>query len=82
MIQHGFAGDGKEHHLSVRLTDKDGWTLRFRDDCQAFDPLHYVPEEAGQGIGIRLVMAMAKEAHYTYSINLNNLVLKIPGQAD
>ena len=82
VIQHGFPRDGKEHHLSVRLTDKNGWTLRFRDDCQAFDPLHFVPEQEGQGIGIRLVMAMAKEAHYTYSINLNNLALKIPGQAD
>ncbi len=76
VIEHGFSKDGKEHHLSVRITDGNGWTLRFRDDCTAFDPLHFVPEREGQGIGIRLVMAMTQEAHYTYSINLNNLVLK------
>ena len=78
VIEHGFPKDEKDHHLSVRITDKDGWTLRFRDDCVAFDPLHFVPEEAGQGIGIRLVTAMTQEAYYTYSINLNNLVLKFP----
>ena len=78
VIQYGF-GDGKPHHLSIRITDsRDRWVLRFRDDCSAFDPVHFVPEEEGQGIGIRLVLAMADEAYYTYSMNLNNLALKIP----
>ena len=78
VIQYGF-GDGKPHHLSIRITDsRDRWVLRFRDDCRAFDPVHFVPEEEGQGIGIRLVLAMADEAYYTYSMNLNNLALKIP----
>ena len=77
-IQHGFAGDSRENHLSVRIQQKDGqWVLRFRDDCHAFDPVHYVPEEGQQAVGIRLVMAMAEEAHYTYSMNLNNLALKL-----
>ncbi len=81
-IQHGFARDGRENHLSVRIQQKDGqWVLRFRDDCRAFDPVHYVPEEGQQAVGIRLVMAMAEEAHYTYSLNLNNLALKLPGTA-
>ena len=78
VIEHGFPKDGKDHHLSVRITDKNGWTLRFRDDCAAFDPLHFVPKEEGKGIGIRLGTAMSQEAYYTYSINLNNLVLKFP----
>ena len=78
VIQYGFSRDGKSHHLSVRILNKpDQWVLRFRDDCAAFDPLHFVPEEGQQALGIRLVMAMAEEAHYTYSMNLNNLVLKI-----
>ena len=80
VIQHGFTKDRKAHHLSVRITDvQNRWILRFRDDCSAFDPVHFVPEEEGQGLGIRLVLAMTEEAHYTYSLNLNNLVLKLSG---
>ena len=84
VIRHGFAGDGKEHHLSVRITNvQDRWVLRFRDDCTAFDPVHFVPSGEGQGLGIRLVLALTEEAHYTYSLNLNNLVLKLsPAKAD
>ncbi len=79
VVQHGFGQDGKAHHLSIRLLNKpDHWVLRFRDDCGAFDPVHFVPREEHQALGIRLVLKMAGEAHYTYSMNLNNLVLKIP----
>ena len=50
--------------------------LRFRDDCTAFDPVHYVPQTTeGSDLGIRLVTAMADEIRYTYSLNLNNLTL-------
>lgn len=77
-IQHGFSQDGKKHHLSVRiLHKKNDWVLRFRDDCGAFDPVHYVPEGDQDALGIRLVRAMAREASYTYSLNLNNLALKL-----
>ena len=77
VIQHGFR-DGKRHHLSVLLLNKpDHWVLRFRDDCRAFDPVHYVPEGSGQALGIRLVLAFAEDAHYSYSMNMNNLALKL-----
>ena len=77
-IQHGFDRDGKKHNLSVRLLHKkDHWIIRFRDDCRAFDPVHYIPKEGEDAVGIRLVMALAEEARYTYSMNLNNLYLKI-----
>ena len=80
VIQHGFAGDQKKHRLSVRITEgRDRWTLRFRDDCRAFDPVHFVPDEEDRGLGIRLMFAMSEEAHYSYSLNLNNLVLKFSG---
>ena len=76
VIRHGFR-DGKVHHLSVLLLSKpDRWILRFRDDCRAFDPVRYVPKE--DQLGIRLVMAFAKDAHYTCTMNLNNLVLSLP----
>ena len=79
VIQYGFGQDGKPHHLSIRILNKpDHWVLRFRDDCRAFDPVHYVPGEEQQALGIRLVLALAQEAHYTYSMNLNNLVLQLP----
>lgn len=78
-ILHGFEKDKKPHHLSVRvLYKKDGWVLRFRDDCRAFDPVHYIPREGKDALGIRLTLAIAEEAHYIYSLNLNNLTLKLP----
>ncbi len=76
-VTHGFARSGGKHTLSVRLQYKDSrWTLRFRDDCMAFDPVSHVSEDIGpDSVGIRLAMRMADEARYTYSLNLNNLVL-------
>ena len=80
VIQYGFQ-DGKKHHLSVLILSKpEHWMLRFRDDCSAFDPVHYTPEGYEQAIGIRLVQAIAQDAYYTYSMNLNNLALKLPKQ--
>ena len=52
--------------------------LRFRDDCGAFDPVNYIPREGKDALGIRLVMAVAQDAQYTHSLNLNNLMLKVP----
>ena len=81
VILHGFPADTRDHHLSVLVMDRgDQWVLRFRDDCRAFDPVHFVPPEPEQALGIRLVLSMTEEAHYTYSLNLNNLVLMLPGQ--
>ena len=76
IVTHGFSkGGGKD--LTVRLLRKeDRWILRFRDSCTAFDPLEHVSEGTGtKGIGIRLVMQIADEARYTYSMSLNNLAL-------
>ena len=82
-IQHGFGADGKDHHLSVRILHKQNyWVLRFRDDCGAFDPVHYIPKEGQDAMGIHLVLSLAEEARYTYSMNLNNLVLKLPEGAE
>ena len=78
-VKHGFE-EGKNNSLSIRIQHKDGrWVLRFRDDCHSFDPIHYVPssEDPASGIGIKLVMKMADEVRYTYSMNLNNLTLII-----
>ena len=75
IVTHGFAPGGK-NSLSVRLQVKDGrWTLRFRDDCTAFDPISHVARNEEDSLGIRLAMRMADEARYTYSMDLNNLTL-------
>lgn len=80
-IQHGFAMDQKHHDLSVRLLYKDsGLTLRFRDDCGAFDPVHYIPKENEDALGLRLVLAFAKDARYTYAMNLNNVCIRLGSQ--
>jgi len=72
---HGFEAGG-DNRLSIRLQVKEGrWTLRFRDDCVAFDPISHVENSKDDGLGIRLAMRMADEARYTYSMNLNNLSL-------
>ena len=74
-VQHGFK-EGKQNLLSIRLLKKGNqWILRFRDDCGAFDPLHYVPTEGKDALGLKLVMGMVTDASYTYSMNINNLVL-------
>ena len=82
-VTHGFQR-GKNNHLSVRVQHKaDRWVLRFRDDCRAFDPVHYVPKgEMEDALGLRLVMAMADDIRYTYSLNLNNLTIKLHTDAE
>lgn len=76
IVTHGFV-PGKKNHLSIRLQHKnETWTLRFRDDCMAFDPVQHVSQDDAQdSVGIRLAMHIADEARYTYSMNLNNLAL-------
>ena len=77
VIAHGFR-DGAENHLSVLILNQPKqWVLRFRDDCAAFDPVQYVPQEKEQGLGIRLVMGITEEAYYSYPMGLNNLLLKV-----
>ena len=77
-IQHGFAMDQKHHDLSVRLLQKEADTvLRFRDDCGAFDPVSYIPKDGEDALGIRLVLAFAQDARYTYALNLNNVCIRI-----
>ena len=83
-VQHGFR-EGKNNALSIRIQHKDGrWVLRFRDDCGSFDPVSYVPtsDDIASGMGIRLVMKMADEVRYTYSMNLNNLTVIFREQPD
>lgn len=79
-IEHGFQQDGRKHHLFLRILRKeDGWILRFRDDCRPFDPTVYIADQ--EYMGIRMVQRLAEEANYTYSLNMNNLTLKLPAES-
>ena len=81
IIRHGFS-DGKDHSIDIRvLRQKDGFTIRMRDDCKAFDPktwheIHH-PDDVTRNIGIRLVMGIAKDVQYVNTMQLNNLVIEL-----
>ncbi len=78
-VIHGFP-EGKNNRMSIRIQHKNNrWVLRFRDNCRAFDPVSYVPQGEKDALGIRLVMAMADDIRYTYSLSLNNLTIKLSG---
>ncbi|MBQ9409516.1 MAG: ATP-binding protein [Clostridia bacterium] len=79
VISHGFTHDNKPHNLSVRVLGKpDHWVLRFRDDCRAFDPISYLTDHP-ETPGIKLMLALAEDAKYTYSLSMNNLTLTLKG---
>ncbi len=59
----------------------DIWTLRFRDDCDAFDPVAYMksfePKEAEDRYGLRLALSLARESVYIRSMNVNILRIRL-----
>ena len=83
VVKHGFTKDDKDHMLSIRLVYKpDELILRFRDDCRGFDPqkkyeTFFNKENVGKMIGIRMIMAEAKEVSYTSMFSLNNLIIRL-----
>ena len=83
VIEHGFTKDKKRHVLNARIVHKeDELIIRMRDNCESFDPRKkyeqiYASEDVGSSIGIRMIMAEAKEVSYTSMFNLNNLLIRI-----
>lgn len=83
IVQHGFS-DGRSHHVDIRLLAKEGdLILRFRDDCKRFDPVDEYrtqlqfsknPEE---GIGIKMMIRLAKDIKYTGLYGMNNLIVRL-----
>ena len=72
----------QHQHCEILLYySADRWTLRFRDDCDAFDPVSYLKsfetEEPGNRFGLRLALSLAREAVYIRSMNVNNLRIRI-----
>lgn len=81
VIQHGF-NDGKDHYFGVKIiANKEGYTIRMRDDCKPFNPKEFYemhqPKDPELNIGIRMVYKMAKEVNYLNTLRMNNLIIKI-----
>ena len=58
----------------------DGIFFRLRDDGVAFNPIQYDDEHEksiGETLGIRMIRGIATEMHYTYTIGMNNLLIRI-----
>ena len=81
IVEYGFAAEeGKL--LEIRIVHlEDGWVLRLRDNCKAFDPFKWIElnqsDDPTVNMGIKLVVGMAKEATYVSTLNLNMITLRI-----
>ena len=82
IMEHGFR-DGRNNIIVVKtLFLEDRITLNIMDNCPLFDPGCYydklkVHEDPSGGIGIRLVVGLAKDVVYTNSFNMNNVRIEI-----
>jgi len=79
VVVYGFRGR-RDHNIDVRVMIRDGSpVLRIRDNCERFDPVHFLELHKADGpeehIGIRMIMKLVKDANYVNSLGLNNLTL-------
>jgi anti-sigma regulatory factor (Ser/Thr protein kinase) len=88
VVQHGFTKDDRDNTLSIRLVDKgDELIMRFRDDSPGFDPRSkyeslFANPDISRMIGLRMIMAEAKEVDYTSVFRLNNLIIRIDAASE
>ena len=82
IIEYGFPY-GRNHSIELRLIIKapDDITMLVRDDCRPFNPKErykfLTTDDPTANIGIRLVMAIAKDVEYSSTLGLNNLTVKL-----
>ena len=81
VVEYGFASD-KGKLLEIRIVHfEDGWVLRLRDNCRAFDPVKWVKlhenSDPSVNMGTKLVCRMAKEITYVGTLDLNVLTLRV-----
>ena len=81
IVQYGF-DDGKPHSVDVRLVRlQEGWSLRLRDNCKPFDPVDWLKrnnsDDPTKGIGIRMILSVAKDVRYIPLMQLNNLIIEL-----
>ncbi|WP_026493743.1 ATP-binding protein [Butyrivibrio sp. XPD2002] len=78
-IDHGYKDD-REKNIDIRVIyGKDKQTIRIRDNGKLFDPVEWHkknhPEDPASGLGIRMVMGLAKEVRYVPAMDMNNIML-------
>ena len=81
VVEYGFAADeGKLLEIRIVHFD-DGWVLRLRDNCKAFDPVKWIQLSASDdptvNMGIKMVCGMAKDVTYVSTLDLNIITLRI-----
>ena len=78
-IEHGFEGK-KDNYIDVRvICGKEKQVIRIRDNGKPFDPVEWHktnhPDDPTSGLGIRMVIGLAKEVRYVPAMDMNNLML-------
>ena len=77
IMHYGFPGHQQRNADLRVVAEKDQMTIRIRDDGKPFDPVEWYqknhPETPESGVGIRIVMSLAKDVTYVPAMGLNNL---------
>jgi len=81
VIDFGFT-EGGNKSLDIRLVHRDdGWVLRLRDNCKAFDQTEWVriheDDDPSANIGIKIVCSTARDVEYVCTMNLNILTIRL-----
>lgn len=76
-VTHGFYKEGQSAAIYLSALNNGELTIRFRDNGRNFDLTKWCnlfkEEDKAVRIGIRMVVALAKDITYTNSFNTNNL---------
>lgn len=80
-ILHGFP-EGRRGSIDLRLVyGEEAKVIRLRDNGRPFDPAEWLrrnqTEDPSSGVGIRIVIGLAKDVLYIPAMGLNNLVIKL-----
>ena len=81
ILTHG-GKKGQETYVDVRVIKRDDkLVIRFRDNGKPFDPVDWFkknhPEDPSSGLGIRIIVGLAKDVNYVPAMGLNNLMLTL-----
>ena len=80
-IKHGFK-KGTEGYIDIRMVYSDSSRIiRLRDNGQPFNPVEWLDKNStrdpASGIGIRMVVGLAKSVQYMASMELNSLIIQL-----
>jgi serine/threonine-protein kinase RsbW len=73
---------GKEVLAEIRVIHReDAHIIRIRDNGKQFDPVKWYeqnhPEDPSSGLGIRMIMKLAKDVDFIPALGLNNLMITL-----